>query len=88
MLASLLKLPKLIITVSLNISIIKRIIPCLGVEEKTTICKNKKGGQPKWFSARKVCVTYKTNGSAGKKNRIIEFNGGVMNKDAFKGKFD
>ena len=56
-----------------------------GVEEKTTICKNKKGGQPKWFSARKVCVTYKTNGSAGKKNRIIEFNGGIMAKDAFKG---
>jgi len=55
-----------------------------GVEEKTTICKNKKGSMPKWFSARKVCVEFKTNNSAGKKNRIIEFNGGVMLKDAFK----
>jgi len=43
-------------------------------------------GPGTWFSAKKVCVHYVTNEVSAKNGRIIQFNGGLMTKDAFKGK--
>ena len=61
----------------------------LGDEKETTICKNKVSltGPGTWFSAKKVCVHYVTNDVSAKNGRIIQFNGGLMTKDAYKGKF-
>ena len=59
-----------------------------GDEKETTICKNKVSltGPGTWFSAKKVCVHYVTNDVSAKNGRIIQFNGGLMTKDAYKGK--
>jgi hypothetical protein len=57
-----------------------------GDEKETTICKNKVSltGPGTWFSAKKVCVHYVTNDVSAKNGRIIQFNGGLMTKDAYK----
>ena len=59
----------------------------LGDEKETTICKNKVSltGPGTWFSSKKVCVHYVTNDVSAKNGRIIQFNGGLMTKDAYKG---
>ena len=59
-----------------------------GKETKTEVCKNKpsKKKGPKLITAKKICVKFITNDSAGSKKRTVEINVGLMDKETYKKK--